>query len=265
MQGTLTGLSGPGFPLVTGGDGGTTGTEAYVVKLDATGKPVYAFAETSDPTAGASFGLGVAESGNTLAIGGYFLGTVDLGQGPVTSQGGYDGFVSVIDETSMKATTVAPLAGLGDDSIRSVALDAWGNLFLAGTYGDNTPASASLGTALLPQTTTGVVGMVLAKFDPTGKLLWSHPFVPTAPDGGVADPSGGDHQSIVAMRLRALASGEVAVAGEMSGGVDFGAGYQQVLSTLNVPTYCGLIISGGHSYCSCGARVPDGFVGVWHP
>ena len=265
MQGTMTGVTGTDFPLVAGGDAGNAGPEAYVIKLDASGKPVYAFTYATDPTVGTSGALGVAEGTGVVAVGGYFQGAVDFGAGPVTSQGGYDGFVAVVDEATLKPKFVVPLAGAGNDAIDGVALDAWNELFAVGPYGEGTPAAASFGATLLPQTQAGVVPMFLAKTDATGKQLWSHAISPSAPDGGAADTSNGEPQSVFGTRIHTTASGQVAVTGEMSGGANFGAGYQSVLSTLHAPAYCIFIANGQNSHCQCETRVPDGFIGVWQP
>ncbi len=264
MSGTMTGPSGTGFPLALVGDGGG-GTDAYLVKLDGNGNAVYATAfgdQGSSNTTGAT----VAYANGAVAVGGYFFGTVDFGKGPVTAQAGVDGFLVVLDDATQKANYVAALAGSGDDYIRGVALDAWGDALVVGAYGNGNigGSSSQLGAStIFPQTLQDVNAMIVAKLSPTGTVLWSHALMPSAPDGGPPSPSVGIAM-LNGMRARATNAGQLVVAGGMNNGADFGSGYQPLLSAVPVTDSCHFVCFGGCK-CNCNGPVVDGFVAAWQP
>jgi len=208
---------------------------------------------------GAVYMTGVASSAGTLALSGYFDGTgaIDFGKGLVTSQGNDDGFVIAYDEATSTTKFVNILAGVGTDGFDAVDVDQWGEVVAAGTYGRDS-STAAIGTTLLPQPPTSTAGMVLAKWSATGTALWVHPFIPSAPDGGVLTVP--TEEILVSVRVHTNSAGQVALIGNMSAGADFGSGYQGILSTL-VPTYCHKI-----GFCKCSNGPPiDGFVGLWQP
>jgi hypothetical protein len=261
MAGTMTGLTGNGFPVGYVGDAGTTNGDAYVVELDPTGTPVMSLVYGDPNNLSGAYMRGVASSGGTLALVGYFAGTgpIDFGAGPVTSQGDDDGFVIAYDEATSTTKFVDILAGVATDGFDAVDVDPWGEVVAAGTYGRDS-SSATLGTTLLPQPPTDTGGMVLAKWSATGTALWTHPFIPSAPDGGTLNvPS---EEILVSVRVHTNSAGQVALIGNMSGGADFGSGYQSILSTLT-PKYC--LKAGNVCHCSGFEPPIDGFVGLWQP
>ena len=240
MNGTMTGPTGTGFPLSIIGDGGG-GSDAYLVKLDGSGNAVYAMA-FGDTGASNTNGASVSYANGLVAVSGYFFGTVDFGKGSVTAQAGVDGFLVVLDDATRKASYVATLAGSGDDYIRGVALDAWGDALVVGMYGNGNigGSSSQLGAStVFPQTVQSVNAMVVAKLSPTGSVLWSHALMPTGPDGGAVDPSV-NVAILDGVRARATNAGQLVVAGGMNNGADFGKGYQPLLSSTGVTDFCHL-------------------------
>lgn len=270
VMNAVTGITGSAFPLSPNGDG-SAGADAYVLKIDATGKATYGlvYGEATSIVPN-----GVAYSNGTIALAMQFSGSVDFGKGTIASQN-IDGVVFTIDETTKKTGFVAQLTGAATDLFRSVALDPWNEVIAAGTYGD-TNASAQIGAQALPQTSFGVGGMVLAKWDPKGTLLWAHGFVPTL-DGGAPPYSAFDvynvHQNITPYRVLTTSTGQVVVTGVMTGGSDFGKGYSGQLSTFQntkcTCAICNALCYVGNPPLCCNTPIPgnagDGIMGVWLP
>jgi len=271
LNGTMQGLQGAGMPVGQLGDAGT-GTDVYVLKIDSTGKATYNLVY-GDPASGAYVG-GIAYQNGTIAVAGSFSGNVNFGKGTFASTGA-DGMVFTVNETTKATTFAVQLAGAATDGFTSVALDPWGEVVAAGRYG-NSNASAQLGPQPLQQTSLGTAGMVLAKWSPTGTLLWAHGYVPTL-DGGAPPyltPDASDvPQTIVPVRVQTTSTGLIVVTGTMVGGTDFGTGYEGQVSTyawghctcftcnatcliVNPPACCTTVIPGWSA---------DGIVGVWQP
>jgi hypothetical protein len=271
MTGTMQGLQGAGMPVTLLGDAGTGG-DLYILKVDPSGKAIYNLVY-GDPNSGTTAG-GIAYGNGAIAVAGTFSGSIDFGKGTFTSMGN-DGMLFVVDETSKKTTFATQLGGAASDGFTTVAIDPWGEIIGAGYYG-NQNASAQLGSQVLQQTTLNTAGMVLAKWNPTGSLLWYHAYVPTL-DGGappyVTPDSGNAPEAITPARVQVTSKGVVVVAGTMGGGADFGKGYEGQVSTfpwgrctcfkcypgcfiINPPTCCNTPSAGWSA---------DGILGVWQP
>ena len=275
MGGTLTGLSGAGMPIQQVGDAGTN-LGLYVLKIDSTGKATYGLAYGS-ANGNVVSSPSIAYVNGTVAVASTFNGTVDFGKNGPFIASGNDGFVMTIDETSKKTTFANQLTGAGSDGFTAVALDPWGELVAAGTYGTYN-ASAQIGAQALPQTSLLVGAMVLAKWDATGNLLWAHGFVPTLNGGAppyVTADAANVPQSIVPTRVQTTSSGLIAVTGTMTGGTDFGKGYSPEVSTL-IYNHCTCLQAVCFSACNLGSPpaccstpyaggAADGIVGVWQP
>ncbi len=274
IGGTASGFPGAGMPLVQLGDAGT-GTDLYVLKIDASGSSTYGLV-FGDQNSSAQPN-GIAYRNGTIAIAGQFNGNVDFGKGPLA--GSSDGVVFTIDDATKKTNWVAPLTGAAYDGFITVGIDPWGEIVAAGYYGD-TNASAQIGAQALPQTSTEVSGMVLAKWDGSGTLLWAHGYVPTL-NGGAPPYNSPDASDITNLinpsRVMTTSTGQVVVVGTMTGGTDFGKGYQPQLSTYgwNRCTCTGKFnpcfapCNLGSPPACCNTVTPgfsaDGIVGVWQP
>jgi len=255
-----------GFSLPLIGDAGT-GTDLYVIKISASGTPLYGL--TYGDPASWVHATGVAYRNGTIAIAAGFGGSVDFGKGTLTSTSA-DGVVFTIDEATKKTNFSAQLAGTAYDSFTSVAIDPWGEVVATGTYGVYSPAAAQIGSQALPQTSISVAGMVLAKWNASGTLLWTHAYVPTLNGGGAPystpDAANGQ-QSVVGMRVQTTSTGVIVLTGSMTGGTDFGQGYQAPLSTIQTLFKCGgtptCYLTNTCKYCP---GVPtDGLIGTWSP
>lgn len=155
-----------------------------------------------------TWGRGVATDGSgNILLTGHFFGTVDFGGGLLTSVGAEDVFLAKFDPDGAHLWSKS----FGDAAEgywcggESVAMDATGNVHLAGYFGGIVDFGGG------PLSGDGGFDIFLAKFDPSGTHLWSQ---------GFGDPDG-------AFRCRGWStavdvSGDVLLTGELEGTVDFG-------------------------------------------
>lgn len=153
------------------------------------------------PAAGASAGA--------VALG-FFDGTVDLGGGPLSNQGSFASsepqwaiFVSKVDEKGGHVWSKR-FGGPGVAKPQAIAVDAKGNVFLAGGFTD----TLSFGEFTL--TSAGGTDVFVAALDSTGAPLWASRF------GNGADQ--------IANAIGVDAKGDVSIAGVLAGSIDFGTG-----------------------------------------
>jgi hypothetical protein len=205
-----------GDVLVTGGFqgkvffGGSTLTsagafDAFVVKLDAAGAHLWSkgFGDGSSQR-GAAIG---ADGGGNVAVLGQFTGTIDFGAKAHTSASNAGGDLFLLDLDASGAYRWSKSFGSAqfNSTTQRLVVDAAGNIIVVANcigaidFGDGTPAGA------------GGIDVCVAKFDPTGALSWSRRF------GGVG------FKQMGANGVAVDATGDVIVAGNFSGSVDFGA------------------------------------------
>jgi hypothetical protein len=154
--------------------------------------------------------VAIVPSNGDVVIGGGFTGTVNLGGGLATSHGmdaatpGYDTFVAKFDSHGnykwAKTFGNGLLVGAN-----SVAVDGSGKVALAGIF----QGSVDFGGGSL--TAVGDYDVFVVEFDPSGTFLWSKRF-------GVA----GQTQNLDSVVVDQ--TGNVIIAGQARGGVDFGGG-----------------------------------------
>jgi hypothetical protein len=121
-------------------------------------------------------GAGIASdaSGN-FYVTGSFSGTVDFGLGPVASAGNTDVFLMKLDPAG-SPVWVKRFGILTGERGEAVAVDASGNLLLAGHYQCNVlyqPTSIDFGGGTLPCNFSDM-GPFVAKLDPNGNHIWSY-------------------------------------------------------------------------------------------
>ncbi len=240
--------AGGGLPLAR--PGGSSDEGGFAIELDGkSGATKFAQAYGAN---GANVVVdAVAARGGKVVVGGSFSGAVDFGSGAAGSVGYTDGFVSVLDEGTQKLVLGRTLGGTNGDYVLGVAIDAWGELLATGYYAstDGVVHSTS-GSKPLAANSFGTTGLLVAKWDPTGNLLWTKSVVPTKADGGapypVTDAGPYSYLDVEAMRVTVAASGATTVAGRMNYGADFGNGYQSRVSTMSkggggfcLPPFCG--------------------------
>ncbi|MEP7119311.1 MAG: hypothetical protein ABJE95_00135 [Byssovorax sp.] len=147
-------------------------------------------------------GLAVDQQGNVLAVG-EFQGTMTEGAINVTSAGGSDIFLVKLDPTG-KTLWAKAFGNPADQAGYAVAVDQNGNVFITGqivggvNFGGGV-VSAGAGNNLF-----------VTKLDATGNHLWSKAF--------------GDDANQAGYSVAATPEGDVVVAGELGGTVDFGVG-----------------------------------------
>ena len=148
-------------------------------------------------------GKAVAMSASRIAITGAFAGTIDLGGGSLVSAGSTDGYVAMFDRQGDHLWSKS----FGDaqaQSAQAVALDAAGNVFVAGEVS----GTADFGCGAV--VSAGQSDVFVAKLSPTGQCLWSKRFG----DAGVQSLGG----------VAVDADGNVVLCGSLAGTVDFGTG-----------------------------------------
>jgi hypothetical protein len=151
------------------------------------------------------FGRGVAydPSGSVVSVG-YFGGTMTMGGAALTSLGGYDLFV--LKQTVAGTVAWARAFGaLNDQSAECVAVDAGGNIFVAGTF-----AGTFAFDSATPLVSAGAADIFLAKLDPSGAPLWARRF------------GGAGAETVSGLALDA--NGNILMNGNTYGPIDFGGG-----------------------------------------
>ena len=138
-----------------------------------------------------------------VVVTGNFSGTVDFGGGPLMSAGKKDIFVVKFDGDGNHLWSQR-FGDASDQWGMSVAVDGSGNVIATGYF------RGSLDFGGAPLTSAGYEDIFVAKFDPSGNLLWSQRF-------GDAKSQWGNSASVDD-------SGNVIVTGTFYGTVDFGGG-----------------------------------------
>lgn len=192
-----------GGPLVsTGSD------EIFLAKFDANGNHVWSrrFGDEENES-----GLSVAAdgSGNVLLTGD-FWGTIDFGGDPLNA---YDADIYLVKlDADANHQWSYNFGDSGPDRGKAVAADPSGNVLLTGQFQD----SADFGGGPL----TGYEDIFLVKFDPDGNHLWSQGF--------------GDSEFQFSRALAVDGDGNVVIAGDFFGSIDFGGGPLTSAGSLDI-------------------------------
>lgn len=174
--------------------------DMFVVQFDASGAHnwSHAFAASS-----VEEGYDVAVDGlDGIFITGKFVGSMDLGGGPLTSAG-WDIFLARFDQGGNHLWSERYGDGSPQEG-RGVVADGAGNVYLTGSF----QGSVDFGGG--PLTTAGSTDIFLAQFDLSGNPTWSERF------GDSAAQKGHD--------LATYGADNLFVTGEFLGSVDFGGG-----------------------------------------
>jgi hypothetical protein len=111
-------------------------------------------------------------AGNVVVVG-QFTGSVDFGGGRLTSAGGADVFIVKYDSTGAYQWS-RRIGEIGTDKVGGVAIDSANNLVVVGSFG----GTVDFGGASL--TSAGSMDTFVAKYGPSGALLWAKRFGGTA-------------------------------------------------------------------------------------
>ncbi len=233
------------------------GTDVFVAKYAADGTLAWARRMGGAEATGGNPVPGVPDIGNAVAVdaagnvyvAGGFTGAADFGPFTLTSAGGRDGFVAKLDSAGVVrwATRWGTAA---DDVANAVGLDAAGNVYAVSTSWVGSAAN----------------GNDVVKLAPTGAVAWDR-FVNT-------------HCAMGAGKLAVDAAGNVYVAGEFQGTVDFdpgvktqwvtggggSTGYVLKLTTAGkfawVSPFVGQTSASAYGYSSANSVAVDGAGGV---
>ncbi|MBS1683050.1 MAG: IPT/TIG domain-containing protein, partial [Bacteroidetes bacterium] len=176
-----------------------------VSKFDASGNAIWSDRFHTIQSYGQAIVLDA--SGNPILTGG-FSGTVDFDPGAgvqsVTSNGGADLFILKLDIDG-NFLWVQTTGGTGGEGGRSLALDASGNIIVAGIYSGTTDLNP--GAAVNSFTAAGSLDIFILKLDATGNYIWAKSIGNT----------NNDYSTSVAVNT----SGAVFLTGYFLGSVDF--------------------------------------------
>jgi PKD repeat protein len=154
---------------------------------------------------GDDYGDAVAVDGSgDVYVTGNFPGTINFGDGGVTSAGSTDGYVAKYAGTDGHYLWAKPLGGTGGDAGSGVAVDGQQNVIVTGYFS----GVVNFGTGSLAS--AGATDGFAVKYTSAGTPLWSKRFGGTATD--------------FATRAATDAGGDVNVIGSYSGTSDFGGG-----------------------------------------
>ena len=162
-----------------------SGEGSFVARYDNAGALVWVKRIAVDAS---SYGIAVDSAGN-VSVAGTFRQSTTFGEGgatatTLTSAGNVDIFVARYDNAGA-LLWAKQAGGAGYDQASGVAIDAWGNSYLTGTFNDSAVFGAGepTVTTLLDD---GDGDMFLARYDSTGALVWAKRAGGTAPDSGKA-------------------------------------------------------------------------------
>jgi hypothetical protein len=177
----------------------TGGTDAFVAALDPQGVPRWAqrYGDAADQVANA---IAVDPRGDVWLTGALW-GSADFGGGALTSKGDDDVFVAKLSSTGAHRFSQR-FGEAGSQRAFGLAVDGGGNALLTGAF----EGGLDFGGGALPN--AGGRDVFVAKLDLLGKHRFSASF------GAAADQLG--------RAISASPDGRFAIAGELSGGIDFG-------------------------------------------
>jgi hypothetical protein len=178
--------------------------DIFVAKLDSSGGHLWS-KRFGDGASQQAHDVAVDAAGNVYVTG-PMAGTVDFGGGALTSLGGPDLFLVKLDASGNHVWSKRFGDGAGAQTGRGVAVDAQGNLFVAGEFS----GTLDFGGGLV-LVSAGGLDVFAAKLSPAGDVLWAR-------RAGDADISqfGSD--------VAAGSGGGAHVCGRFRGTLDFGGG-----------------------------------------
>ena len=147
--------------------------DAFISKLDSVGNFIWAknFGGTGTTY---SHGIILDGSGN-IYVCGTFSNTTDFdpnaGVTNLTSLGGNDAFISKLDGNG-NLIWAKSFGGTGNDAVKSIAVDASGNIIASGTYSVTADFDPSAGISNL--TSAGGGDIFILKLDASGNFVWAN-------------------------------------------------------------------------------------------
>jgi hypothetical protein len=175
------------------------GGAGFVAKLDASGKGLWA-RQTQGPAGGAAV---AADADGNVLVTGAFHEKIDLGDGPLTSDGLQDVFVAKYDRSG-EILWSRKFGGSGYQWPEDLAIDAQGNVLITGGIHDG----ADFGDGYEPA--VGETDLFVLKLDPSGDRVYSKHFGTKGYDYGLG--------------IAASAGGAAVITGSFAGTLDLGGG-----------------------------------------
>jgi len=153
----------------------------------------------------------VVSADGSIAIGGDFMGSMDLGGGVFTAApNDVSGYVASLDGSGAHRWSVH-LGGAQPQSVRGVAVDLFGNVDVTGSF------EGTIDFGGLTRTGVGSSDVFAARFDPSGQVLWGESF--------------GDDGADDAVGIGIDAVGDLVLTGKFTGAIDFGGAQLKGLSS----------------------------------
>ena len=207
--------------------------DVFISKLDATGNFIYAkrLGGTSNEN---SYSITVDASGNVYTSG-FFIGTADFDPGVatvnLTSVGLRDIFVSKLDAGG-NFVYAKQSGGTTSDNGNSVAVDASGNVYLAGDFSGT--ADFDPGAGAFNLTSAGQADIFVSKLDASGNFVWARGMGGTGID--------------IASMIKLDASGNIHINGGFGVTADFdpGAGTFNLTSAGNEDVFISKLDASGN-------------------
>ena len=112
----------------------------------------------------------VDASGNTYVAGYFQSNTITFGSFTLTNAGGYDDIFLVKYDANGNVLWAKSAGGTADDDATSIAVDASGNTYVAGTFESS---SITFGSITLTNGHTWYGDIFVAKYDTNGNVLWA--------------------------------------------------------------------------------------------
>ncbi len=194
---------------------GATGTSNAIVTVTNAPPPVtpgellWVRASSAQPGPNAvQLAVGSDPSGNGVAVG-WFSGTVDFGTGPIstTSTLDTDGFIVKRDSQGNPLWTKR-LGTDAADAVNGVVIDSQGNIIVTGHF--TTSSDGVTGVDFGGTTLTSVPGganvpdIFVAKYSPSGSLLWVKGFGGAYDDRGIAVAVDGSNNVVIASEIKSI-------------------------------------------------------------
>jgi hypothetical protein len=171
------------------------GAEAFVVKYDSSGTPVWARRLAGTANNNYTQSVSTDSSGNIIVVGYYSFSQLNIYAADGTTVsftlantgGSNDGFVVKYNSSGTPVWT-RRLGGTGDDRALSVSIDSSGNVIVGGTY-YSAPLNiyAANGTTVsFTLANTGVAEPFLLKYDSSGTPVWARRLGGAGADNGLS-------------------------------------------------------------------------------
>lgn len=156
------------FGAITLTNSGSGYADMFVVKYDSDGSIVWAKSAwgTSQDYAN---GIAIDPWGNVYVTGYFYSPSMDFGGASVTNAGEWDIFIVKYNSDGIVQWAKSEGGDWIDDA-QSIAVDASGNIYIAGWYSSS---SITFGPTTLTNTNCCSLDILLAKYDSSGNALWA--------------------------------------------------------------------------------------------